>query len=137
VGLHALVSPDAAWALLIVNLVAYTSLALMLVVRVLVYSGRVLADLRDPGRGPGFFTVVAATCLVGNQLVLLTGSTTVALCLWIAGVGLWAIVMYAFFTIAAVREDKPTLEEGINGAWLIAIVATQSVSVLGTLVAPQ
>ena len=39
--------------------------------------------------------------------------------------------MYAFFTAVVVREQKPALEAGINGAWLIAIVATQSVSVLG------
>lgn len=32
-----------------------------------------------------------------------------------------------------IRERKPTLEAGINGAWLIATVATQSVSILGTL----
>ena len=30
------------------------------------------------------------------------------------------------------REEKPSLEQGINGAWLIASVATQSISVLGT-----
>jgi tellurite resistance protein TehA-like permease len=32
-----------------------------------------------------------------------------------------------------VRENKPSLEKGLNGAWLIAVVATQSISVLGTL----
>jgi tellurite resistance protein TehA-like permease len=109
----------------------------MLLIRLFVYFGRVLDDLRDYGRGPGFFTVVAATCLIGNQLVLLTGNTTVAFWLWIAGIGLWFVVMYAFFTMTVVREDKPALETGINGAWLIAIVATQSVSVLGTLLAPE
>jgi len=36
-----------------------------------------------------------------------------------------------------VREQKPSLEAGINGAWLIAIVATQSVSSLGSLLAPR
>ena len=44
--------------------------------------------------------------------------------------------MYAFFTATVVRESKPTLEAGINGAWLLGVVATQSVSVLGTLLAP-
>ena len=44
--------------------------------------------------------------------------------------------MYAFFTAVVVRETKPSLETGINGAWLLAIVSTQSVSVLGTLLAP-
>jgi tellurite resistance protein TehA-like permease len=39
--------------------------------------------------------------------------------------------MYGFFTAVIVRVKKPTLAEGINGAWLIAAVATQSVAVLG------
>lgn len=41
--------------------------------------------------------------------------------------------MYVFFTAVTIRKDKPTLSEGINGAWLIAAVATQSHSILGTL----
>ena len=49
---------------------------------------------------------------------------------------LWVVVIYAFFTAVTVREQKPTLEEGINGAWLLAVVATQSVAVLGRLLAP-
>jgi tellurite resistance protein TehA-like permease len=56
--------------------------------------------------------------------------------LWIGGLVLWVVVMYAFFTATVVRESKPTLETGINGAWLLGIVATQSVSALGTLLAP-
>jgi tellurite resistance protein TehA-like permease len=36
-----------------------------------------------------------------------------------------------------IREEKPMLETGINGAWLIAVVATQSISTLGTLLAPR
>jgi tellurite resistance protein TehA-like permease len=38
--------------------------------------------------------------------------------------------MYSFFTAVIVRTKKPTLAEGINGAWLIATVATQSVAIL-------
>jgi hypothetical protein len=44
--------------------------------------------------------------------------------------------MYAFFTATVVRESKPSLETGINGDWLLGVVATQSVSVLGTMLAP-
>jgi len=45
--------------------------------------------------------------------------------------------MYTFFTAVTVRENKPSLESGLNGAWLIAVVATQSISVLGTLLVGQ
>jgi tellurite resistance protein TehA-like permease len=129
--------PRVAWALLAINIAAYAVLGLMLVVRLTLYFGRVLDDLRDHARGPGFFTVAAATCVLGSQLVIVTGGTAVARVLWIVGIVQWVVVMYAFFTATIVREHKPSLEAGINGAWLIAAVATQSVSVLGTLLAPQ
>ncbi|HLT48328.1 MAG TPA: tellurite resistance/C4-dicarboxylate transporter family protein [Rubricoccaceae bacterium] len=128
--------PAVARALLAVNVAAYAVLGLMLAARLVGHLPRVLDDLRDHGRGPGFFTVVAGTCVLGSQLVLVAGATAAARVLWFVGIGLWVVVMYAFFTAVMVREQKPSLEEGINGAWLIAIVATQSVSVLGTLLAP-
>jgi tellurite resistance protein TehA-like permease len=57
--------------------------------------------------------------------------------LWVFGIGLWVVIMYAFFFSVTVREEKPTIETGINGAWLIATVATQSISILGTLLASR
>ena len=128
--------PRVAWALLAVNVAAYASLGLLLIARLLFHVRRVLDDLRDHGRGPGFFTVVAGTCVLGSQLIVVTGSTDAARVLWTAGIVLWILVMYGFFTATIIRERKPSLETGINGAWLIAAVATQSVSVLGTLLAP-
>src|SRR5947209_6892248 len=124
-----------AWALLFVNVAAYIVLWLLLVTRLLRFFPRVRADLTDHARGPGFFTVVAGTCVLGSQLVIVAGRDDVALALWLAGLLLWALVMYAFFTFITVREEKPTLEMGLNGTWLLAAVATQSVSVLGTLLA--
>lgn len=124
-------------ALLAVNVVAYGILTVMLLIRLVGYFGRVVADLNDHARGAGFFTLVAATCVLGSQLVIVGDRPELAQVLWFIGIGQWAIVMYAFFTAVVVRKDKPSLQEGINGAWLIAIVATQSVSVLGALLAPQ
>jgi tellurite resistance protein TehA-like permease len=68
--------------------------------------------------------------------VTVGGAAAAARVLWAAGIVLWALVMYAFFTATIIRARKPSLEAGINGAWLIAAVATQSVAVLGTLLAP-
>jgi tellurite resistance protein TehA-like permease len=132
---HITAMPHIASALLVLNVVFYAVLAIMLALRLIFFFRKVLDDLSDYGRGPGFFTVVAATCLLGAQVVVITGQTGAAYVLWMAGTVLWGLVMYAFFTAAVVRQQKPTLEAGINGAWLIAIVATQSVSVLGTLLA--
>lgn len=126
-----------ATALLYLNVCAYAILSAMLLARLALHPRKVLADLRDHGRGAGFFTVVAGTTVLGAQLFLVTGAVGVARGLWLAGLVLWVVVMYGFFTAVVIRDDKPTLETGINGAWLIAIVSTQGVSILGALVAPD
>jgi len=128
--------PWVAQVLLWVNLGAYAVLVTLLSIRLVLYPRRVWNDLQDHSRGPGFFTTVAGTCVLGAQLLLVGGMPAAArLCF---GIGLfgWCTVMYAFFAAVVVREQKPTLDAGINGAWLLAIVASQSVSVLGSLLAP-
>jgi tellurite resistance protein TehA-like permease len=105
----------------------------MLLGRLTFFFRNALADLNDHVRGPGFFTVVAGTCVFGSQLVLVIGQFEIAAVLWIIGLFCWVVIMYAFFTAVTVRMNKPPLEKGISGSWLIAVVATQSVSVLGTI----
>lgn len=119
--------------LLVINVGAYVILSLLLLVRILVFFPRIKADIADHVRGPGFFTVVAGTCVLGSELIIVLGDYRVALGLWLSGLLLWLVIMYSFFTSITVRENKPTLEAGLNGAWLIAVVSTQSISVLGTL----
>lgn len=41
------------------------------------------------------------------------------------------------FSAVTIRQDKPAIAEGINGAWLIVAVATHSISILGTLLSPH
>ena len=137
IAAYALGMETIGYALLAVNGVAYLVLIAMLAVRLVRYFPRVAADLQDHARGPGFFTIIAGTCVLGSQVVIVADGIALAWGLWTAGIGLWALIMYAFFTAVVVREEKPALETGINGAWLIATVATQSVSVLGTLLAPH
>jgi len=43
--------------------------------------------------------------------------------------------MSGFFSAITVIEEKPSLDRGINGAWLISIVATQAASILATQLA--
>lgn len=119
--------------LLVINVVAYAVLCVLLLVRLLFFFSRVKADIQDHVRGPGFFTVVAGTCVLGSALLIVVDRFRPALVLWLAGIGLWIVIMYTFFTAVTVRENKPSIATGLNGAWLLAVVATQSISVLGTL----
>jgi tellurite resistance protein TehA-like permease len=129
--------PGVAVALLWLNLVLYAALWILTLIRLARYRDRFLADVLDHGRCVGFFTLVAATCVLGNQFVVVTHRPQIALGLWLAGIAFWAIITYSIFTILTVKSEKPSLGEGINGGWLVAVVAAQSVSALGGLLAGE
>lgn len=118
-----------AYVLLWLNWALYLALWTLTLIRLTNFPGRLIDDLFDHQRAPGFFTLVAGTCVLGTQTVLVTGAGTAATILWWLGLTLWFLIMYAFFTAVTVRQRKPTLARGINGAWLIAAVATQSIVV--------
>jgi tellurite resistance protein TehA-like permease len=130
-GLHPI-----AVALLACNLAFYPALWGLLIARAIRHPGRVRADLSHHGRAVGFFTIVAATCVLGSQCLVIGDRFDAALALWIAGIALWAILVYAVFAILTVKAEKPALAEGLHGGWLVAVVAAQSVSVLGAQLAP-
>ena len=46
---------------------------------------------------------------------------------------LWMLLTYVIFTAFTIKQKKPSLPEGINGGWLLAVVATEAVSQLATL----
>lgn len=134
IAAYLLEMPAIAWSLFWINVAAYGILWLLTLVRLIWHYRRVMRDLEDHAKGPGFFTIVAATCVLGSQVAILGHDLFAAGLLWALGLALWFILMYGFFTAITVREEKPGIEAGINGAWLIAVVATQSVSILGTLI---
>jgi len=105
-------------------------------IRLARFPSRVLADLMNHNRAVGFFTMVAATCVLGSQWLVVVGAWTLAAWCWAAGILLWAAITYGVFTLLTVKADKPSLADGINGGWLVSVVAAQSVSVLGTQLAP-
>jgi tellurite resistance protein TehA-like permease len=55
--------------------------------------------------------------------------------LWFIAVVLWVLLIYTIFAAFTVKEEKPTLDAGISGGWLLAVVATQSIAVLSALLA--
>ncbi len=123
--------PALAASLLWANVLFYAALWILTGVRIVRFPERVAADIAHHGRSVGFFTTVAATCMLGNQAWLIAGAWTAGVALWAFGVVLWAVITYTVFTVLTVKAEKPTLAEGINGGWLVAVVAAQSVSVLG------
>lgn len=119
-----------ALALIGVNWVAWPALWALTILRAVRFRSELMRDVSDHQRAPGFFTIVAGTCVLGTQNVVVIGATAVGTLLWWLGLILWFGIMYTFFTAVTVRTRKPTLAKGINGAWLIGAVATQAVVVL-------
>lgn len=117
------------------NKLAYGILFLLTVARAVRCFPRMFADLISHSRGPGLLTMVAGTCILASQFVVLDQNFTAGFYFWLFGILLWCILMYAFLT-AVIREGKPDLEAGLNGDWLITVVATQSVSLLRDATGP-
>lgn len=140
-GIVSLAAHHHAWAfssllLFWLNLAMYFSLWGMTLLRILEFREKFRADFLDHSLGPGFFTMVAATGVLGAQSLIVGKHPLWALVFWCLTFSLWVCLTYAIFTALIVRESKPTIEEGLNGSWLLPIVATQSVTVLSGLLAP-
>ncbi|HLR53268.1 MAG TPA: tellurite resistance/C4-dicarboxylate transporter family protein [Pseudogracilibacillus sp.] len=136
IGFHFQGFTSAAKVLLGVNVFIYGWLWVMTFVRLFKFYSRLASDVKSHDKGPGFFTLVAGTCVFGSQVYTITNNVVISSILWGIGIFLWILVMYTFFTSITIRKNKPSLGKGINGAWLIAAVGTQSVSILGTLISP-
>jgi tellurite resistance protein TehA-like permease len=122
---------------LAINLPAYVLLWGLTLARAARHPRSFFSDFQSHQRAPGFFTMVAATSVVGVQLEVQMHATAAALAMWWLALALWLVLTYTIFTALTIRDDKPSLADGINGGWLTAVVATQSLVVLGTILAPH
>jgi len=141
-GIVALAGNAAGWpaganALFWIGLAAYVVLWALTAVRCVRSWTTVRADLTSHAKAPGFFTVVAATGVLGSGCVLLLDAPGPGLAFWAAAVVLWVVLSYTILPGLMEVEDKPDLGKGLSGVWLLVVVATQSVCVLGCLVAPH
>jgi tellurite resistance protein TehA-like permease len=118
------------------NWVLYLVLALMTLARVCFFPRAFLNDLSDHNRGVGFFTTVAGTAVLGSQMVILFGEYGIGKVMWVVAAVLWLLFIYSVFAAFTIKEEKPSLAEGIHSGWLVGVVATQAVSLLGAQLLP-
>lgn len=125
-----------AWsnALFAVNLVAYPSLIVLTGLRFALFSRALWADLINPRLIFSFFTLVAGTDVLGIG-VILRGYATAALMMWIFALIAWFVLIYFSFAVLIFLNTAHNANV-VHGGWLIAIVGTESLVILGTIVAP-
>lgn len=127
--------PGMAMGLFVLNVGLFFILWALTLARLAMFTRRFWQDVTDHKRGVGFFTSVAATCVLGTQCLLIAQWRPAAVALWFLGIVLWFVFTYTIFTSFAVKEVKPSLPEGVHGGWLVSVVAAQSVSALGSMLA--
>ena len=119
----------ASTALLVIAAVAYLTLIALTIVRAVRHRDAMAADFADPARSFGFFTFVAATCVLGSRLTL-SGWHAPALILLLVGAIAWIVLGYTVPWTAVIGRSDPTALGTANGTWFIWAVASQSIAVL-------
>lgn len=119
-----------AYVVFFLTLLLLLILSGLFIYRLVVFREQVVADFKSYQKGPGFFTIVASLCIVGNQFILLFGNILAAKVILVVAAAAWLLISYGFFFYITVTEQKKSLKEGINGTWLLMTVATQALSVL-------
>lgn len=121
--------------LLWLNVLQYLALIGLTVLRFIRHWPQFREDLLNPSKGITFLTASAGTLILGSQFVILLQMSGVGAALWAWGIVLWIVFVTIFFTTVISGERKPTIDQGITGASLVLVVATEGICVLGTLLA--
>jgi tellurite resistance protein TehA-like permease len=120
-------------AFFVVNLAAYPILMIAIGVRLFRHTAALWADLLNPRLVFSFFTIVAATDVLGIQCDL-RGFSDVAIALWLFALITWLVLLYLSFAVLSFLNTAQDANV-VHGGWLIAIVGTQSLVLLGVRVA--
>jgi tellurite resistance protein TehA-like permease len=121
--------------LLAVNLVAFPVLLLAFASRMARFRRELWTDLTDPRLVFSFFTIVAACDVFGLQL-LLRGLVEPAVVFWLAALAAWVVLSYLSFSVLTFVNSGSGADV-VHGGWLIAIVGTESLVLLGAPLAPH
>lgn len=122
------------YALFVVNIIIYGVLLAMFLARLATYFDVFYRDLTHPHRCWGFLTFVVGTNTLGSQFVVFHHSVAIPQLLWVVGLVSWVALIYAIF-IHRIAFDHGPIERIIDGSTLLAVVSTQSVTVLGSQIA--
>lgn len=127
--------PTLSRAILGITVAAFVILVLAYIARLIWFGGWVGRDLRNPTATVAFFTVAAGCDVLATRLVS-AGHVNVALGLGAAAAVVWLALTYWLPWSIVASGRHPVLAD-INGAWLVWVVATQSLVIIAAAVAPE
>jgi tellurite resistance protein TehA-like permease len=118
-----------------IALFGWVILIILCLVRVTRYYRAVFIDLKTPRMVFSYFTLVAATDIVG-MLLHDSGYSSLALACWLIAFVFWCLLLYMAFSVLTFLSHENNVNI-MHGGWLITIVGTQSLVLLGTTIAPD
>ncbi|MBU6529153.1 tellurite resistance/C4-dicarboxylate transporter family protein (plasmid) [Methylocystis sp. MJC1] len=113
------------------NVTTFLCLLAIFLLRIFCFPRVVWANLTDRRRVFGFFALIAGANVIGAGGAL-RGFGEAALWFWVADSGLWLTLIYLSFCVLSLPAEAEAADI-IRGGWLLAIVATESVVILGAL----
>jgi tellurite resistance protein TehA-like permease len=109
-------------------------LAVVYLVRAIRFPRELRRDAFDPATVFGFFTFIAAVDVTATRFAL-SGWTLVPAVLTAVAEVAWFGLIYWTFAMLLFTNEQP-IERALNGSWLIAIVATESLAITLVLLIP-
>lgn len=119
-------------------LVAFSAWVILLFLcglRLYNFSKAIITDLSSPRMVFAYFTLVAATDIVG-VLGHDRGYATFAITCWFIAFIAWCLLLYLAFSVLTFLSHENNVNI-MHGGWLITIVGTQSLVLLGIKIAPN
>lgn len=130
IGAHFLKFPVINEILFWSNNVVLAILLLLVIARLLSFPKKVVKDLNNFKKGAGFLSIVAAISILGIQYGLRQNYAIGIVLFWIS-LGLWIFLLYSFILSVTTGKDKPSLEKGMSGVWLLIVVSIQALVIHG------
>lgn len=117
------------------SVAAWLTLLYLSAIRLVRHADAVRIDLLNPRMVFSYFTLVAATDIVG-LLLHSRGHVALAISCWILAFITWCSLLYLAFSVLTFLSHEHNVNI-VHGGWLISIVATQSLVLLGARIAPD
>ncbi len=135
IGLQAVGLATLAEAMATLAIAAWLTLVALSLLRLLRHAAAVRVDLLNPRMVFSYFTLVAATSIVG-LLLHARGHARLAVACWTMAFVAWCLLLYLAFSVLTFLTHEHNVNI-VHGGWLIAIVGTQSLVLLGARIAPE
>lgn len=135
IALHLLELPALSGALYYITLASWCALFVVYTWRLARFPRAVWDDLTNTRLTFNFFSFVAGTGVAG-LLLHQHGHATLAMAAWVLGFVVWALLLYCSFSVLILLHPDRNVSV-VHGGWLICIVGTQALVLLGLKVVGQ